>query len=556
MNHDSTYTASLADPDDEERLEQEPESVSRTLTKSGYAASSSTGNHAISPPNTLDEEYDIYQETGFISAAIHQYADDVTMPGVRVSADNEETARWLEEDFLPQSAIEGGQRHQEFEDLLYQNVVDYLALGNILCENVKNGDGDITGFMRVNPAACKADTEPNKPILWSPDAHKKWKDDFTGKKTPRGESAAFHQYHPQSPLGKKGRFDDGRDMIYLSLNDVTYKPRNPPAGEIWGIPITRNIKQEVTEFRNIRRDLARAIRTKAWGIWSVAFDTEVIETKDEVLVDGWSEDEMDEFVNGIGEMGPGEITGHDGSISFEKHEGDVPSEVLEVLESYVKMIVAAFPPPLYAVGFEDNINQFVVKEQEEIYEASVRSMQTTLSQTWNPTLKLVCEHHDMDPSGVELELEPAEDESPVRSMELDDLEKFGLLADGMNDLFGDQAHKAFNKEQFAELVLQLPEDALKEEAFAGVPGGVPGDLGQLPYVEELTDGNGRVTRNQLDALRQELAEGRNVDDPPSSTHINPFLEQGTGEQTLFADDDDDDEQEVKRNPDGTLAGSN
>lgn len=570
MKHTKTYAAALAhEPDGEESFEQSPESVVRSSTKggkTGYASMGGASTSTISPPKTLDEEFELYQETGFIASAIHQYADDTTMPGVRVSADNEETEKWLNEKFLPQAGIVGGQRHQEFSQFLYQDVIQFLAGGNILDENVKDSEGRITGFLHINPASCKAETEPNKPILRSPDAVDEPWFQSDWPVTERGEAAAFTQYHNDSPLGKKGQYKD-RDEIPLSLNDVTYRPRTPPAGQIWGIPITRNIKQEVTEFVNIRKDLARAIRTKAWGIWSVAFDTEVIETKDEVIIEGWEADEMDSFTSGLGSMDPGEIVGHDGSISFEKHQGEVPEEVLDVLESYVKLIVSALPPPLYAVGFEDNINQFVVKEQEQIYEASVRSMQQTLKETWTPTLREVCISHGKDPSGVQLELEPEEDESPIRSMETDDMEKFALFADGLSSLLGQDAYKAFRPEQFADLVTQLPEEAFKSEAFVGVPGGVPQDVEMLPILDEL-ERNGGVQIADIESLRSRLESKTSTGKTPASEWVNEFREITGGGGGIFGNTEEGDEQNgvvndegdgqrvPERNPDGTLDGSN
>lgn len=553
MKHSKTYTAALAHDNEEDSLEQEPESVSRSKTKSGYASLGGSGADTIPAPDTIDEEYALYEDTGFVSAAIHQYADDVTMSGARITAESDETKEWLEEEFLPQAGIVGGQRHQSFSQLLYQDVIQYLAAGNILDENVKDHEDRITGFLNINPATCKASTLPNKPVLWSPEDHQR--SDFDGETTDRGEAAAFLQYHSDSPLGRKGMFDD-KEVIPLSLNDVTFRPRTPKAGEIWGVPITRNIKQELTEFKNIRKDLSRAIRTKAWGIWSVSFDTEVIETKDEVMIDGWEPEEMDEFTEGVGSLDPGEIVGHDGTIDFEKHEGEVPEEVLDVLGTYVKMIVAALPPPLYAVGFEDNINQFVVKEQESIYEASVESMRTTLEETWTPTLRKVCEDHGYDPSGVELELEPPDDESPIRNMELDDLEKFALFADGLSSMFGQDAYRAFKPDQFADLVAQLPQDTLKEEAFVGVPGGVPSGIQSLSILEQIQE-EGSIDMDKLADLRAGMDAATEPGDvaEPTSTNIDPFSEErGSGENNPFGDNDD--QQQPDRGPDGTFDGSN
>lgn len=522
-------------------LSQDPE----TITRDGRASFGQRGVDEVSPPEDLADEYELYETTPFIEAALNQYAADVLDPGYRVIADSGETANWFNDEFLPQAGIVGGQRHQDFGGVLEQAVIQYLAAGNIIVENVKNDSDEITGFLHINPASVTLETEPKKPILVDPEADSE--DWFDGELTARDEAAAFVQYDDQSVLGLRGRFE-GRDDIPLSQNDVTFRPRSPPAGEIWGRPITRAIADEVSEFKQILRDNAKAIQSKAWGIWSLAFQTEAVEAGDEVIVTEWSEDDQDDFVDSVGSMEPGDLIGHDGSIDFERFEGEVPDEILDVLEAYVKIIVTALPTPLYAVGFESNINQFVVKQQEQIYDNHVANMRRVLEETFQPALEQAAEDHGHSTEGLELKIEPEEDESPIRSLEVDDIEKFALYMDGLKSVFGKNAARAFEPEDFADLILQLPEDAIKEEAFLGVPGGDGPSVEELAMLDPSDKPGKNADRDPLSELRSKIQAAKQGGDAPS---VGFPTSGGKQDGNVFGKDDSEDENE--RDGDGQFS---
>lgn len=442
--------------------EQNPETKTRQGATSFVRGSVDT----VVAPQNLADEYEFYRTTPFINAALNQFASDVIEPGYRVEADSDKTADWFNDDFLPESGVVAGERGQDFESILYQSVIQHEAAGNILIEKVKDDptadDPIYTGFMHIRPESVKLVTEPNRPILISPDAT-----DRQGVvETQRGEAAAYLQYHEGSILGQRGAFGD-RSVVPLSLNDVIKVARSPVPGEVWGESAIHPVGDLTRGLKQIIRDNEKAIQSKAYGIWSVAFEQEVLEFGEwsEPEIIEWSEEDQTEFLeNKIGsEMGPGDIIGHDGNISFDKFEGELADGLIDVIELYVKLIITALPTPLYAIGFESNINQFVTEHQENRYEKTVREMRQTLAQAFEPTLNEIAEQQDLSTEGLRLRIEPEEDESPIMSLDVDDMEKLKTFTAALKDVYGSGSATSFlDEEALADLVLHLPEDAIAD----------------------------------------------------------------------------------------------
>lgn len=475
--------------------EQNPETKTRQGATSFVRGSLDT----VAAPEDLADEFEFYRSTPFINAALNQYASDVIEPGYRVEADKDETADWFNDEFLPESGVVAGEKGQDFESILYQSVIQHEAAGNILVEKVKDdpaaSNPTYTGFMHIRPESVKLVTERNRPILIDPDAT-----DRQGVElTQRGEVAAYLQYHDGSILGQRGAFGD-RDVVPLSLNDVIKVARSPVPGEIWGESAIHPVGDLTRGLKQIIRDNEKAIQSKAYGIWSVAFETEVLEFGEysEPEVIEWDEKSQTEFLeNKIGsDMGPGDIIGHDGNISFEKFEGELADGLIDVIELYTKLIITALPTPLYAVGFESNINQFVTEHQEARYEKNVREMRQTLAQAFEPALKEIAEQQGYSPEGLTLRIEPEEDESPVMSLDADDMEKLKTFTAALKDVYGSGSATTFlDEEKLAELVLQLPEDAVADTDIQEMELGEGNEQvqaqfeqGQPPPTQAATDG--------------------------------------------------------------------
>ncbi len=167
---------------------------------------------------------------------------------------------------------------------------------------------------------------------------------------------------------------------------------------------------------------------------------------------------------------------------------------------------------------------------------------------------------DIEKARIEqLELAPMDDESPITTMDVEELEKFALYADGLSAILGQDAFKAFKPEAFAELITLLPDEAFKPSAFVGLPGGMPQDVERLPILDNLEE-EGSISQNKLDALRDQVRQAKTPDENPLSNFVNPLFEEtGSGEGGIFGSgdpgDDGDGERTPERNPDGTLDGS-
>lgn len=463
--------------------EQDPE----TRARQGATSYAPGSVDEVPAPDDLADEFDFYRETPFVNAALRQFAADVMEPGVRVTADSDETADWFNGGdaapdapsggFLSQAAVVAGERNQPLEDHLRQAVIQHEAAGNILAEKVKDdptdSDPDYTGFMHIRPESVKLVTQENRPILLGPDDGRESAGIVT---TRRGETAAYLQYHEGSILGQRdgGNYYADRDTVALSTNDVIKVARNPVPGEVWGESVIHPAADLIRGLKQILRDNEQAIQTKAYGIWSVAFGREMIEmpgAQDNELIE-WGEQEQSEFVNDkIGrEMGPGDIVGHDGNISFEKFEGEIANGLLDVIELYVKLIVTALPTPLYAVGIEADINQFVTAQQEPRYEKRVLDMRQTLAGAYEPALIEIAEQQGLSTEGLSLTIEPDEDASPIRSLDDEEMERIETFTTALKNVYGSgNATTYLDEEELADLVLQLPEEAIADSDVEEMP---------------------------------------------------------------------------------------
>lgn len=475
--------------------DQNPE----TKTRQGATSFASGSVDEIPAPENKADEYKLFRTTPFINASLHQFASDVTEPGYRVESDNDETADWFNDEFLPEAGVIAGERGQDFEDILYQSVIQHQAAGDVLVEKVKDDPSSsnpvYTGFMHIRPESVKLVTEENRPILIDPEATDR--DEVV--LTKRGEAAAYLQYHEGSILGQRGAFRD-RGVVALSLNDVIKVSRSPIPGEVWGESVIHSVADLARGMKQIIRDNEKAIQTKAYGIWSVAFGTEVLdfgEYAEPELIE-WSEEDQTDFLeHKIGsEMGPGDVIGHDGTIEFDKFEGELADGLIDIIELYTKLIITALPTPLYAVGFESNINQFVTEQQETRYDKKLREMRETLAQAFEPALEEIAEQQGLSTEGLTLRIEPEEDESPVMALDDDDMERLNMFTTSLADIYGNGGATTFlDEESLAELILQLPSDAIadtdiQEMALGEGNGQVQAQFaeGQPPPEQAATDG--------------------------------------------------------------------
>lgn len=453
-----------------------------TVTKNNRVFSHSGDVDTVDLAENIEEYRVLGKNTPIVRASVGKFASDVIEPGYRVEGDDEQAVEYLMETWLPQAAIIAGEKHNDFLPFLKLTVEERWNAGGGLIEHVKDDPESesyqITGVNLIKPETVEVQTLENKNILASPDDT-----DLDGAvMTPRGEVAAYIQFHEDAIAGPF----KGKDEVPLSQNDVTRTILNPDIGGTWGTPVTETVAEDVKGFKEILRDQETAIKTKAYGLWSIAFGRDVVETPEFVEVIEWSDDEMNDFVDDeIDGMGPGEIISHDGEIELEKFEPDVP-DLIDHLEFYVNNITTALPSPKYIVGFESDINQFVTERQDERYERLIREERQALERDFSALLQDVVERNlGIEDPDVELVLEPEPDDSPVMSLDETDVEKVNQFAQAVDFLSGSMDPEMLvDNETLLTQVLQLPEDAVAELEEQGLDESDPQVQEQVNELEE------------------------------------------------------------------------
>lgn len=444
-----TYTEALASVE-----QQSPETVDSRHGSVSYRVG---GTQREQPPEDVLTNIETYLSVPQLFKGVNKFAADVVAPGWRVEADSSETTDELEE-WGESAGIIGGETHKDVQDVARQAAVLHQVTGNITTEHVKPDPEteEITGMGNVPVESLYPQTEPGKSVLISPDDTER--DDVV--LTARGEAAAYIQWHQKSALGQRNRIGSDRTEIPLSQNDITKTANNPGPSDIWGRSPLSTVTDRVEGLKRKLGDNEEAIAGKAYGIWTVGFNRDVID------VDGspteiieFSESDQDDFMDELGDMEPGDIIGHDGTVEFERHEGEV-ADILDYLLFDLDYIVTALAIPKYAVGHGEDITQHVTERQAENYEEKLRDMRQVLEKHFTPIFKKRAEQQGLDTSGLRWVLEPQEDESPVTSLTTEEIENIKTYTEALQNVSpsGDPLD-VINEDSLRDLVLQLPDDA-------------------------------------------------------------------------------------------------
>lgn len=479
-----------------ERLSQSVD----TVTRSSSIFIEKSGVEDIDPPEDLDELHALAIDVGIIRANLSQFVRDTWKPGVRVEAESDETEAFFNGgDTAPSEAPPGG-----FLDncgILAEKRLPFYPFGKITTfqrwsrgTNIieyarpegqeEDPDARITGFKHIRPETVSARTYAGTNILLDPD------DTETAARdeiTKRGEAAAWVQYDDSSILGRRlNGIDD--DEVLLSQNDVVLQTLEPdiggpdPEDGVYGIPITRSIKDDATEYRDIKRDWATAIKAKAWGVWDAQFNTEVTELPEEVIIKEWSDDEQDDWIDDVDALGPGDILGHDGSIELTKWEPDVP-QLEDSLQHYVDDIIAPLPAPKYATAHGEQITQHVTDRQENAYHDTIDDERQYQGRSWTGAFRDVAESWGLPTEGLRVAIEPEPETNPVFSFSDEEMERLSQFANAFDKMTGTiPADSILDMQAFLELVMDLPEDVLAEVDEAEVD---ESDQGVQDMVEDL-----------------------------------------------------------------------
>jgi hypothetical protein len=469
-----------------EALQQRLTQTVETTTRTSQLHVTNPSVDDLHPPADIDEFHELYRDLGVIRGNINQFVRDVVEPGIRVNADDPTTEAYFTgsppedggsvPEFAPQGgfikncAVIAGERNQPFYPYLKTSIVQKYTRGTALHEYLKrDADKDdpkppIQGFTLVRPETVSARVHANKNILLAPD-----ETGVADELTRRGEAAAYVQFSDRSILGERiNGFEE--ESVALSSNDVLKQVNDPEIGGdeatedgVFGASPIEAIAADATDYRDIKRNRAQAIKTKVEGVWVAEFDTEVVEAGTETIVTTWDESEQTEWINEVGELEPGAFIGHDGSITLDQWEPSLPA-LDDDLQHLVDDILAPLPAPKYATAHGDDITQHVTGEQRDAYQDLIGEERQAQERDWTQAFREVASRHPrLDPSGVAVRLAPTASSNPVAELSDEEIERMEQFMSALDSGLGDvPVDMVLDVEEFLKTTMDLPE-----EVFAG-----------------------------------------------------------------------------------------
>lgn len=469
-----------------EALQQRLSQSAETVTRSSRLFVENTNVDDLTPPDDIDEFHKLYRELGIVRGNINQFVRDVVGPGIRINADDATTEAYFtgehpDEDetppdfapsggFLENCAVIAGERNRPFYPYLKSSIVQKYTRGTALHEYLKSDDekddpeSQIQGFKHIRPETVSARVHANTNILLAPD-----ETDIAGETTRRNEAAAYVQFDDQSILGERvGGFDE--DWVALSQNDVLKQVNDADIGGdeatedgVFGTSPLEAAADDATHYREIKQNRAEAIKTKVEGVWVAEFNTEVVEAGDEIILTEWEDDEQDEWVSKVDDLGPGSIIGHDGSITLDQWEPSLPNLEAD-LQHLVDDILAPLPAPKYATAHGDDITQHVTNEQDESYQDLIEEERKAQGRDWTQGFREVADRHPrLNPAGVEVLIAPKESSNPVAELSDEEIERMEQFMSALDNGLGDvPVDMVLDLQSFLQTTMDLPD-----EVFAG-----------------------------------------------------------------------------------------
>jgi hypothetical protein len=416
------------------------------VTYSGTRASRSKGRVGTSrPPRSELKRYRrLYETCALIRSPINQLASDVTADGVRFTAESDETQSELES-IAENIALVGGESRHVIE-LIEQLSVTTDVAGESPTELVPaSEDRDRIAALRVvPPESLTYVTKPGQAVLVDPEDTDL--DDVV--LTDEGTAAAAVQ--------RKGSIDErGLDTdMFVRL------VRDPNPGTVRGSSVIEPVADRADALKKKLEDAESAISSKAHGLWFAGAEPLIINGPDGDEVREPDADVTDGLPDAIAKSDPGDVITHDGQVGLDRLDGEV-ADLSDHLTHDVNEIVAAMPAPRYTLGaFDESINRRVTQEQRPIYESAVKQRKRRIEGVLSPVFAEIAEQRGYDPAGVAVSLEPPEDDSPVRSLSVEQSEVMLNVARSVKAVSGARDPTTLVEENsILDLVLQMPEEA-------------------------------------------------------------------------------------------------
>jgi hypothetical protein len=419
-----TYLSDLA-ASASDSLSPAPRSRDSQRSRRGFVSNIGTGPNTESADSEDIEDFrDLYKSHPLIRESIRTYVEEVLEPGYRIVADSEDTVTELEA-WAEEAAIVGGQFDRDVLPFLDRLLTERLVTGTAPIEHVTAADDDdyLAGVKLVRIETLTVYKRPGQNILVRPDddiealggdpsEYVYFNTDGTVvDPTARGVDptsddirvAAFVQYDDAHSFGRYNW--DSHDPIPFAADDMTLFVRDPIAGSVRGNSIAHPVKDRAEGMLQKLDDIDQAVRTMAYPHRYVKFG-------DEEHPWSWEEIEDTMIEYEPGNFEPGQSSGGPADVDIEQYSGDVPTEVLELIQSDVNAIMSAMPIPKYELGgYEENINQFVSRSQENKQNLEIRSERRKLEAELTPLFRTKAEQMDLDTDGLKfkIETEPGQD---------------------------------------------------------------------------------------------------------------------------------------------------
>jgi hypothetical protein len=372
-------------------------------------------------------------------------ASDVTADGVRFTAESDETQAFLE-DFAEEAALVGGETRHVIELVEQLSITaDVSGEAPIELAPAAENRATIAALRVIPPESVTYQTRPGQAMLLRPGDTQY--DDVT---LVDGNAAAVVQHK------------DTRNERALDLDSFVRFVRDPNPGSVRGESAVEPIAPRVDALRSKLKNTEEAAATKAHSIWFAGTDPIILSGPDGDKIVEPDDDVTDGIPEAIENAGPGDVVTHDGVVSLDEFSGGV-ADLSEYIQHDVRTILSAFHAPRFTTSFDENINRRISQEQRPIYEEAVSQRKRRIEDVLSPVFAEIAEQRGYDPAGVAVSLEPPEDDSPVRSLSVEQSEVMLNVARSVKAVSGARDPATLVEENsILDLVLQMPEEASVE----------------------------------------------------------------------------------------------
>lgn len=243
-----------------------------------------------------------------------------------------------------------------------------------MIEKATDSSGSLSGFFFI-PLNKKISfqTYPNQPILLDKEPELPEKADKSFLKDMDETDDGYAAYIQEAE-------STGGEPVLYTVDEIIKLTRDADIGEILGTSRLEAVAPRIDSLRKKLKDNDQAIESMAWKFWLFLFGSED---------DPWPEDDVEEFMSHheADDFEAGKKQGVTGDVDIETISGEV-ADISDALEFDINWIMSAMPLPKYALGgFEQYINQFVSRSQEQRIEFQIEAAQDEIATEFTPAFQ-------------------------------------------------------------------------------------------------------------------------------------------------------------------------